>query len=387
MPCSFIFRIVKNPYEFDRITRNQVRFSKKHFWKGSAVKVILPAALVILIAVPAFGQVAKDADSYCAYVTEQAQSQKTLYRMPNLEAGVSQPTQAVPAETFAGVTSGLSNFRKSQLVGPAANDTCQLYRATIEAQERISYALPSIERDALAKRLTLTSQAIEDLGDLIAQNQKKVNARDATLDTLYLLQSAKAKLEADRGAAELTLSTLAVPVLSEEPLKNLAAVKQSLELKTQEASAKLSKQDNWDVTVMVGIRHNAAPFFSTPPGAYGGFDARWNIGSWKRDHELDQTADDYAEWKRQQDSDVVHSMAQLRQQIISAIEAQERALAAMQASDDLIGSNREKIKGVDTAAALLFDNQLVADELSLRVEIGTTQFRLLRLKQYLADNF
>jgi len=351
------------------------------------VRAIIVAVLATFAAVPAFGQAKNDADSYCAYVTEQAQSQKTLYRMPNLEAGVSQPTQAVPAETFAGVTSGLSNFRKSQLVGPAANDTCQLYRATVEAQERISYALPAIERDALAKRLELTTQAIDDLGELIAQNQKKVDARDATLDTLYLLQSAKAKLEADRGAAELTLSTLAVPALSEEPLKDLAAVKQSLELKTQEASAKLSKQDNWDVTVMVGVRHNASPFFSTPPGAYGGFDARWNIGSWKRDRELDQTAGDYAEWKRQQDSDVLHGMAQLHEQILSAIEAQERALAAMQASEALIHANREKIKGVDTNAAILFDNQLVADELSLRVEIGTTQFRLARLKQYLTNNF
>jgi hypothetical protein len=369
---------------------NHVNWDGNHRILGSweqPVRAIVVAVLAIFAAVPAFGQVKNDADSYCAYVAEQAQSQKTLYRMPNLEAGVSQPTQAVPAETFVGVTSGLSNFRKSQLVGPAANDTCQLYRATVEAQERISYALPAIERDALAKRMELTTQAIEDLSELIAQNQKKVDARDATLDSLYLLQSAKAKLETDRGAAELTLSALVIPALSGEPLKDLAAVKQSLELKTQEASAKLSKQDNWDVTIMVGIRHNASPFFSTPPGAYGGFDARWNIGSWKRDRELERTAGDYAEWKSQQDSDVLHGMTQLHQQILSAIEAQERSLAAMQASEVLIHANREKIKGVDTNAAILFDNQLVTDELSLRVEIGATQFRLTRLKQYLIDNF
>jgi hypothetical protein len=59
----------------------------------------------------------------------------------------------------------------------------------------------------------------------------------------------------------------------------------------------------------------------------------------------------------------------------------------MQASENLIQVNRAKIKGVETDAALLFDNQLLVDELSLRVEIGTTQFRLARLKQYLADNF
>jgi hypothetical protein len=80
-------------------------------------------------------------------------------------------------------------------------------------------------------------------------------------------------------------------------------------------------------------------------------------------------------------------MALLRQQIETAIEAQERALKAMQARENLIENNRTKIKGADTNAAVLFDNQLLVDELSLRVEIGTTQFRLSRLRQYLVDNF
>ena len=127
------------------------------------VKAIILAALAILAAAPASGQVTQDAASYCAYLTEQAQAQKTLFEMPNLEAGVSQPTQAVPAETFAGFNSGLSNLRKSQLVGSVAKETCQLYRATLDAQEHISYALPSIEKEALAKRLTLATQAISEL--------------------------------------------------------------------------------------------------------------------------------------------------------------------------------------------------------------------------------
>jgi hypothetical protein len=307
--------------------------------------------------------------------------------MPFVDAGVSQPTQAVPAETFAGLSSGLSNFRKSLLIGSVAKDNCQLYRATIDAEEHLFYALPAIERDSLAKRLDLTSQAIGELDAMVLQNQKKVDARDATLDSLYILQSAVAKLEADRANTELTLSNIAVPALSDASLKNLAGVKQRLELEAQEATAKVNKQDNWDVTVMVGVRHNANPLFSTPPGAYGGFDAKWNIGSWKRDRELQQTADDYAEWKRHQDNDVLQNMDLLRQQIGRTIEAQERALRAMQSNADLIRSNREKIKGVETDSAILFENQLVVDDLGLRIEIGTTQFRLARLKQFLIDNF
>lgn len=351
------------------------------------MKIAIFSILLVFATAPAHAQVTRDAESYCVYEAEQAQAQKTLFRMPNLQAGISQPTQQVPATTYAGFASSLSNLRKSSLVGSAAKDTCELYRATIDAQEHIAYALPAIERDALGKRLSLSGQAISELADLVIQQQKKVDARDATLDSLYILQSAKAKLESDRATTELTLSNISVPSLSDTSLKDLAAVKQQLELETQQATATLNRQDNWDVTLMVGIRHNASPFFSTPLGAYGGFDAKWNIGSWKRDRELDQTADDYAEWKRHQDNDVIQNMALLKQQILSAIDVQERALKAMQANEDLIQSNRDKIKGVETEAAILFGNQLTVDELNLRVEMGTTQFRLDRLKRYLVDNF
>lgn len=351
------------------------------------MKAIFIAASLFSSAVPVLGQVKQDADAYCAYIEEQAQAQKTLYRSPNLEAGVSQPNQAIPAETFVGVDESLSNFRKSQLVAPVAKDNCQLYRATIDAQEHIAYALPKIERDVLRKRVTLTAQAVDELNTLILQNQKKVEARDATLPSLYMLQSAKAKFDADRVQAELTLSTMSIPALSSEPLKNLAGAKQNLELATQEATAKLNKQINWDVTLMAGIRHDASPFLTAAPGAYGGFDAKWNIGSWKRNKELEQSAADYVEWKRQQDDDAIRGMAQLRGQIESIIAAQELALAAMQSNEDLIRGSREKIKGVDTEDAILFDNQLVVDDLNLCVEIGVTQFRIANLKRYLADNF
>jgi hypothetical protein len=307
--------------------------------------------------------------------------------MPNLEAGVSQPTQAAPATTFTGVDFGLSNLRKSQLVGAVAKDNCQLYRATISAQEHISYALPSIERDALTKRLTFIAQAIGELHGLITQNQKKVDAQDATIASLYMLQSAEAKLEADRAATELTLSTMSIPARSEEPLKILVDAKQRAELATQQASAKLSRQDNWDITLMAGVRHNASPFFATAPGAYGGFDLKWNVGSWTRDRQLEKAAANYAEWKMQEDNDVIRGMEVLREQIESAIAAQGRALKAMQTSDGLIRADREKMNNVETDAAILFDSQLAADELSLRVEIGTTQFRVDRLRQYLTDNF
>jgi hypothetical protein len=357
------------------------------FYRGISVRAIVFAAVVFLTVLPASGQVTKDADSYCAYAKEQALAQKTLFQMPNLEGGISQPTQSVPASAYAGVNSGLSNLRKSFLVEPAANDTCRLYRATVDTQEHILYALPSIERDALTKRLAFTTEAIEELDSLIADAQKKLEARNATLDSIYILQSSKARLEADRATTELTLANISVPLLSDEPLKKLAGAKQMMELRAQEDSAKINKQDNWDVILMVGLRHDAHPLFTSPPGGYGGFNAKWNIGSWKRNRELDQTATDYAKWKEQEDNDVLQSMVLLREQIESAIAAQERALKAMQANEDLIQGNRAKVKGVESSAAALFDNQLVVDELSLRVEIGTTQFRLTRLRQYLADNF
>jgi len=347
---------------------------------------ILGLLLSLALASPAFAQ--KDPAAYCASIVDSAEAQKTLYRMPFTEIGVSQPTVNTPASTYAGFTGSLSAFRKSQLVMPAAKDGCDLYQATLAAQENIMYAIPNIERSVLSNRLVLERQAESQLDVLIVTAQRRVDAQDATLPDLYMLKSAKAKMQADSAATELQLAVFSnMPDIGPNLLSNTIRRKQDLEVKTQQDAAKLARADNWDVTLMVGARQNTVPFFDNKPAAYGGFDARWNIGSFKRDKELDKAAADYGNWKLQQESDVVRESGRLTVEIQSIIEAQQTSLATMQETDTQIQIMLDKISPSDTDAAATFRNQLTADQLALRVEIGTTQFRLARLKQYLTDNF
>jgi hypothetical protein len=63
------------------------------------------------------------------------------------------------------------------------------------------------------------------------------------------------------------------------------------------------------------------------------------------------------------------------------------ALITLQRENTQIGETLAKIGDSDTSTALVFRNQLTADQIALRVQIEDTEYRLAGLKQYLANNF
>ena len=62
-------------------------------------------------------------------------------------------------------------------------------------------------------------------------------------------------------------------------------------------------------------------------------------------------------------------------------------MAVLHAHDADIATNLSLLDGIDTAAAITFRNELVADQLILRVDIGDVEFRMRRLQNFLAENF
>jgi len=45
------------------------------------------------------------------------------------------------------------------------------------------------------------------------------------------------------------------------------------------------------------------------------------------------------------------------------------------------------LDNVETSNAVMFRNELLADQLILRVDVSDVQFRIAHLKQFIADNF
>jgi hypothetical protein len=346
------------------------------------MKRLLVGAL--LLAPCAFAQ---EREEYCRYVEQQANAESILLRTPDAVMGMTQPAMGTPPQTYAGLSDSLAGVVKARKVKSVAQAQCSLYRAETDAQQRIQFALPALERDALQNRLELIERAQDEIARLMADNEKLVAAQNATVQSSYLLEAARARLESDRVNTQSSLSVLYVPPLSDTPLWELVAEKQAAEAQTQKAMASLSRQDNWDITLEVGAHHRVASLWNTAPGPYGTFVAKWNLGSRGRSEALDVAATSYQNWKTQQETEVVRNAEILRQQLASALAAQESAMTVLLAEDEDIQSNLAGLKAIDTASAIAFRNQLIADRLVLQVEVSNAHFRLDSLRECLRTNW
>jgi len=343
-------------------------------------------AATLLFPAQAFAQERGDEHAYCSYVLEQAQAQRDLLRTPTAIAGMTQPETGLPLQVVGGATLGLSNVRKAGLTMDAAQKECELYKATTEAQQAEQYAIPSLEREALRNRLALIEHAHESLAGLIEKTSKMLEAKNATRQMLFSLQTTKIKLDSDRADTQAKLSSIYVPALSSQPLKELITEKESSEAGEQRALDKLSRQNNWDVALSVGVHQQVNP---VAQGAqpYGEVSVNYNFASRAINKHLDRAAAAHDEWKKTEESGVVRIAEVLRQQLTDSLSAQEVRLKSVQEESKSIEQNLGLVANPDTSAALDFSNQLTAARLLMEIEAGDASFRIQRWRDYLAKNF
>jgi len=345
---------------------------------------VLASALLMIAS--GFAADLKDQMAYCSYVMEQAEAQRDLLRTPIAAAGMTQPETGLPLQLVGGASLGLSDLRKAGLTMDAARKNCELYKATTGAQQDIQYALASLEKEALRNRLVLIEQALTSLDALMEKTSKMVEAQNATRLMLFTLQTTKIKLDADRADTQLKIAALYTPPLSDKPLKDLVAEKQTGEANEQKALDKLSRQNNWDVALSVGVHQQVNPVaYGAQP--YGAVSINYNLASRAINKHLDHAVDAYNEWKSVQEGDVVRNMEVLRQQLVESVSAQEAKLKSMQEESKQIERNLQLMGNPDTSAAFDFHNQLTAAQLLLQIETGDAGFRIDRVREYLAKNY
>jgi len=356
-------------------------------WKFAVASVMVFSSLHALVAHP-YAHAADSTDrlAYCSYVTEQAQAQRDLLRTPVASAGMTQPETGLPLQLVAGASVGLSSVRKAGLTMDAARTECELYKATTGAQQNIQYALSGLEKEALRNRLRLIEQASKSLDALLEETSKMVEAQNATRLMLFSLQTTKIKLDADRAYAQSKITTLYTPPLSDKPLKELVAEKQNREGNEQRALDRISRQDNWDVALSVGVHQQINPI-AHGAQPYGAVSVNYNFASRAIDRHLDHAVEAHDEWKKSEESGVARSMEVLRQQLVESISVQEAKLESLQEESRQIDRNLQLVGNADTSAAFDFHNQLTAAQLLLGIETGDASFRIDRLREYLRKNY
>lgn len=343
-------------------------------------------AFVVFASLLAAAADTNDQLAYCSYVMQQAEAQRDLLRAPIAFGGLTQPETGLPVQIVGGASLGLSNFRKSGLTIDAARKNCELYKATTSAQLNVQYALPSLEKEALTHRLTLIDEASKTLAELMDHTSRMIQAQNATRLMLFTLQTTRTKMEADRADAQSKIAALYIPALSDKALKDLVAAKQDRENNEQKAIDKLSRQNDWDVALSVGVHQQVNPV-AYGPQPYGAVSLNYNLASHFINQHLDRTVDAYREWKKVQEGDIVRSAEVLHQQLLDNVVAQESRLKSLQEQRKEIEKNLQFVATPDTSAALDFNNQLSSAQLLLQIETGDASFRLDRLREYLARNY
>jgi hypothetical protein len=350
-----------------------------HSWKFLTVSALF-------VALPALAADLTDQMAYCSYVMEQAQAQRDLLRTPMALAGFTQPETGLPTQFVAGASVGLSDIRKSSLAMEAARKNCELYKATTGAQQDVQYALSGLEKEALRNRLVLIDQASQSLNALIEKTSRMVEAQNATRLMLFTLQTTRIKLNADRADTQSKITALYIPTLSDKPLKEMVAEKLSSEANEQKALDKISRQNNWDVALSVGVHQQVNPIAYSPQ-PYGAVTVNYNLASRTINKHLDRSVEAYSEWKKVQEGDVARGAEVLRRQVVDCVAVQEAKLKSMQEESGQIDNNIQLVGNPDTSAAFDFTNQLTSAQLLLQIETGDANFRIARLREYLAKNY
>jgi hypothetical protein len=348
-------------------------------------------ATVLLCCTAVFAGEDEAAESaYCKFITEQANAQRDLLRGPSAIAGPTQPNAGTPPQLIFGVTGSLANNLKAPLTTRAARAACDLHVAATEAQQRINFAAPKMEKDALMHRLTLVQQGSDQLETMIRDEEKMVQVHNVTTPALYYLQSARARLDMRRTSA-LTGLLPYIPTVSELPLRVLVNNKLHADEANQKAITKLASETGWDLTLSVGGRRQLADFDSTTTvsefGGFGEVSLTYNFGRHSAITHLRRSASGYLDFKNNQFDDVARQAVVLKGQIDETLALLRPQLTALLEHDSEIEKSLRNIEGLDTSGALAFKNQLLADQIVLRVDLGDIQFRLDWLESYLHDNF
>jgi len=356
--------------------------AKPQRFKGKFCAGFTMAVLLL----PAVLTADEDQQAYCKYAAQEAAAQRDLLLTPSAVAGVTQPNTGLPMQLVWGLSGSLSNMRKAGLTMDAARKNCALYSTTSSAQQAIQYALPILEKQALQNRLGLIEKATERLKALLDTTTKMLEAQNMTRPMAFALQTTQIKLEADRADTQSKIAGIYAPQLSDKPVKELVAEKQSSEANERRALYKLNRQNDWDVALSVGAHQQINPLIGNP-GAYGEVTVSYNLASRAINKHLDQAAGAYDDWKKVQEGDVIRNAEVLKQQVVDGISVQDSRLKALQEEQKQIESNLQLLGSAETTAALDFRNQLATAQLLLEIEIGDACFRLDQLREFLGGNF
>lgn len=330
----------------------------------------------------------QEQSAYCSAQMEAARSQADILRTPSLGAGVTQsPLLHSPAQSFLQASESVQGLVKSHRLVTAAKSQCALYQSQEDLTLAVAYAIPVLEKEALEHRLVADMNALVEIDRLIQEGNKLLEAQNIARPAIYSLESSRAKVMQDAAAVRASLAAIVLPILPPTTVRSLLTDEERSVVLNQGASVQVAKTQNFEFSLIVGVRHSILPFINSEVGGFGGFTATYNLGAHRSDQHLQKSAQAYEEYNRLAQTGGVTQARMLHEEVINLIAAQKTRISSIAAQRGVIESNLSSVEGIEAPTAMTFRTTLRADAALLRVEEQDAAFRLSTLEQYLTDNF
>ncbi|MDO8416607.1 MAG: hypothetical protein Q7S87_10405 [Agitococcus sp.] len=330
-----------------------------------------------------------DTEAYCTYVQEKAGAERVALQSSQLMANVGRANSSGDSLLAIGLGNSLARYNKGTLSFELGQRDCALYSTRYAIEQHLRYARDVIQRDALmAKKMALLEGKASMMASVISLNGQVLKQTATVLDA-YQKATALARIDNELTAIEVQLALTEPHELTGESLSKMVGGSLQATQRYQQTVLAISKQDNWDVALTVGMQHplNNTLGGSNAASPYAAIVWTYSLGSSSHNLLLAKTSEAYLNWQKSEQTGQFIKVTQFKHQLLNLLTVKSQQLSELQTRDVALQTLLEKMDKVQTESAVKFHAQLVVDALFLKAEAVQVSTEVTGLQQYVTKNF
>lgn len=322
---------------------------------------------------------------YCEFLSTKAKAKQINLYSPDLVSKVDQTDSNDKRFTIA-LTKDLIDLKRAQNIKKLAENECLLYKFNQNANIYAQYLLANIEAQTLIFKLEGIEEAKKNLNVMIKTVNQRVITQNETLPNLYAIEEKFYKLTETSKQIKSQLAQMKFPHIETDDfnalLKNIWLKENEHQLILNE----LEKDTSWSFQVVIGVQKTLNKEPTNKFANFVGFNAKYNLGKFFSDRELDNSQGSYLKWKN---ASLNGSQQNISRLIVTLVELRRTEKNRLEM---LIDISREKSKIThkldnipESVDAQRFKNQINLDDIFNRLEIKSTTKKIELIDQYLSE--
>lgn len=332
-----------------------------------------------------------DTSKYCQYISNKQQAKYISLVSPDVVVHIDNDnTNEDEQSVVFGLSKDLADFGRAKHVKQLALDECESYKVNQEAELQVRYAIALIENKAASHKLYLSQQAKAKVKDILNLVQKRVDTQNESLPGLYEVELTLHKLEDTERQLKSTLASVQLPNVNNSELNELLKATWLAEKNKQSTLNALEKKNNWSVQLQAGVKqtlvgNNLNNLNNSSSKPYFLVAARYNLGAIVANKYLDESLDNYLDWKNAQVTGPQHNLSKLIVSVVSLKKSEEDRLMGLVRFNNRYNSVIHELEQYDSPEAIRFKQKLDINQIMADIEIEYITYKVSLLKKMLDD--